>query len=65
MVVGYLNANIVDPEGHRIDDAIAAALLDTGLEDMFIHLLPRRTSWAQDGRKWSMIRQGTDGGISQ
>ena len=58
MMVGDLNANIVDSEGHMIDVEIAVALLDTGLEDMFIHLILRRTSWDQDGQKWSMIRQG-------
>ena len=34
MVVGYLNADITDPEGNRLDEAIAAALLYVRLKDM-------------------------------
>ena len=39
MVVGYLNAKIVVPEGKRRDEVITAAISDVGLEDMFAHLL--------------------------
>ena len=55
MVVVYLNFKIMDPEGNRMDKAIAEDLLDVGLEDMCGHFLLIHTTWSQDGQTWSMV----------
>ena len=44
MVVGYMNFNIVDPEGNIIEEAIVEDILDVGLEDMCGHFLLLHTT---------------------
>ena len=44
MVVGYLNFNIVDPEGNIREEAIVENILDEGLEDMCSHFLLLHTT---------------------
>ena len=56
LVARYFNANLVEPEGYRRGEDIAAAMATEGLEDMSAHFLPRRFSWCQDMRMRSMIR---------
>ena len=56
MVVGYLNTNIVETEANGIDEAIAEALSDTGMEEVSGHFLLTHSSWVRYVRTWSMIR---------
>ena len=44
MVVGYMNFNIVDPEGNIREEAIVEDILDVGLEDMCGHFLLLHTT---------------------
>ena len=44
MVVGYLNFNIVDPEGNIREESIVENMLDVGLEDMCSHFLLLHTT---------------------
>ena len=60
LVVGDFNVNLEELEGDRRGEDIAAAMETEGLEDMLVHLLPRRRSWCQDGRTWRMIREGRE-----
>ena len=57
VVVRDLNANILEPEGNRRDEAIAAALSDAGLDKVLGHLLLCSAPWTWDGRTWSMPTQ--------
>ena len=57
LVAAYLSVKLLEPEGDRRGEDIAAALATEGLEDMSAHFLPRRCSWCWDGRTWSMIRK--------
>ena len=50
LVARDFNANLVDPEGDRRGENIAAALETEGLEDMLVHFLPRWRPWCRDGR---------------
>ena len=60
LVAGDFNANLAEPEEDRRGEDIAAAMVMGGLKDMLEHFLPRRLSWCQDGRTWSMIREGRE-----
>ena len=42
MVAGYFNADLVQPEGDRRDENIAAVLAAVDLEGMSAHFLPQR-----------------------
>ena len=42
---GDFNVNLVDPEGDRRGEDIAAVMETESLEDMLVHFLPRRRSW--------------------
>ena len=42
---GGLNVNLVETEGDRRGEDIAAAMATVSLEDMLVHFLPRRRSW--------------------
>ena len=44
MVVGYMNFNIMDPEGNIREEAIVENILDVGLEDMCGHFLLLHTT---------------------
>ena len=55
LVAGDFNFNLVVPEGHALDEAIAAALSMSGLEYMSAHFLPRRKPWLIYGRTWRII----------
>ena len=57
---GDFNANLLEPEGDRRGEGIAAALATEGLEYMSAHFLPCRHSWCRDGRTWSMIWEGRE-----
>ena len=56
LVAGDFNVNLVDPEGNRRGEDIAAAMEAEGIEDILAHFLMLRRSWCRDGRTWSMIR---------
>ena len=56
LVEGGFNVNLVDPEGDRREEDIAAAMEAEGIEDILAHFLMLRRSWCRDGRTWSMIR---------
>ena len=58
LVAGGFNANLAELEGDRRGEDIAAAMTTEGIEDILAHFLPRRRSWCQDRRTWSMIREG-------
>ena len=60
LVEGDFKANLVDPEGDRSGEDIAAALATEGLEDMSAYFRSRWFSWCRDGRTWSMIREGRE-----
>ena len=45
LVAGYFNVNLVDLEGDRRGEDIAAAMATVSLEDMSVHFLPHRRSW--------------------
>ena len=55
MVAGDFNVNLLETEGDRRGEDIAAAMATEGLEDMSTHFLPCRRSCCWDGRTWSMI----------
>ena len=44
MEVGYMNFNIVDPEGNIREETIVEDILDVGLEDMCDHFLLLHTT---------------------
>ena len=58
LVAGDFNVNLLEPEGNRRGEDIAAAMAAEGIKDMSAHFLPHRRSWCRDGRTWSMIREG-------
>ena len=60
LVVGDFNVNLAEPEGDRRREDIAAAMATEGLEDTLAHFLPHQSSWCQDERTWSMIREGRE-----
>ena len=60
MVAGDMNTNLVEPEGDRRGEDIAAALATEGLEDMSAHFLLQRRPWCRDGRAWSMLQEGRE-----
>ena len=60
LVAGDFNINLLETEGDRRGEDIAAAMAMEGLENMSAHFLPRRRSWCRDGRTWSMIREGRE-----
>ena len=60
LVAGDLNIQLAEPEGDRRGEYITEAMAMVGLEGMSAHFLPRRSSWCQDGRVQSMIREGTE-----
>ena len=45
LVAGDFNANLLEPEGDRRGEYIAAAMATEGLEDMLAHFLLQRRSW--------------------
>ena len=55
-----MNANLAEPERDSRGEDIAAELATEGLGDMSEKFLPRRRPWCQDGRAWSMLREGRD-----
>ena len=55
LVAGDFNINLLEPEGDQRGDDIVMEMATEGLKDMPAHFLPRRRSWCQDGRTWSMI----------
>ena len=55
IVLGYLNFNIMDPEGNIINKEIVEDLLDMLMEYMCAHFLLIHTTWERDGRTWRMI----------
>ena len=57
LVVGDMNVKLVEPEGERREEDIAATLATEGLEEMAAHFLPQRRRWCRDGRTWSMLRK--------
>ena len=57
LMAGYMNAKLVEPEGDRRGEDIAAALATEVLEEMSAHFLPQQHPWCRDGRTWSMIRK--------
>ena len=50
LVAGYLNFNMVYPEGDQREEEIVAVLTTTGLEDKSAHFLPQRRPWCRYGR---------------
>ena len=60
MVFGYFNTDIAEPEGNTCEKSIVAVLVDAGLEDIYIHFLPRRIPLVRDSRTLSMIQQGRE-----
>ena len=60
LVAGDFNANLLEPEGDRRGEYIAAAMATEGLEDMLAHFLLQRRSWCRDGRTRSMTREGRE-----
>ena len=56
LVAGYLNVDLVGPEGNSQDKGIAAALAAVRLEGTPDIFLPYQNSWARYGRTWSMTR---------
>ena len=60
LVAGDFSVNLVDPEGNRRGDDIAAAMEAEGMEEISAHFLLLRRSWCRDGRTWSMIREGRE-----
>ena len=49
--------SLANPEGIQHKEEISVEMVTPSLEDMTIHFLLRRKSWAQYGRTWCMIRQ--------
>ena len=60
MVAGDINAKLSETEDDRRGEDIEVALATEGLEDMSAHFLPRRSAWCQEGRTWSIIREGRE-----
>ena len=60
LVVGYFNVKLLDPEGDRREEEIAAELAMELLEDISAHFLPLRSLLCRDGRTWIMIREGRE-----
>ena len=57
-VAGDFNVNLLEPEGDRRGEDIAAAMLMEVLEDMSKHFISLRRSGLRGGRTCSMIRKG-------
>ena len=60
VVAGDLTAKLLEPEGDRRGEDIAAAPATEYLEDMLAHLLPQWRSWCWNGRTWSMLWEGRE-----
>ena len=60
LMAGDFNTQILEPEGDRRGEEIAATLATERIKDMSEHFLLRRSSWCLDRRTWSMIRAGRE-----
>ena len=60
LVAGDMNTNLVEPEGDRREEDMAATMAMEGLEDMLAQFLLRRRPWCRDGRTWSMLQKGRE-----
>ena len=58
LVAGDLNTDLGDTENERSGSEIAAAMTESGVEDMTAHFLPRKRKWGRELRTWSMVREG-------
>ena len=58
LVAGDFNSNLAKPEGSEGYDEISVSVVTAGLDYMSGNFLLRHIPWVQDGRTWSMQRQG-------
>ena len=60
LVTRDFNTKVSEPERDQRGEEIAATLSTEVLDDMSVHLFPRRRSWFWDRRMWSMIWAGRE-----
>ena len=60
IVAGDLNTDLGDTENDSRGLKITAAMMETGVEDMRVHFLPRKRKWGRERRTWSMVRKGPE-----
>ena len=60
LVAGDFNAKLSETKGKQRREDIAAALPMEDLEYMLARFLLQWRAWFQDGRTWSMIREGRE-----
>ena len=57
LVEKELNMTLTNPDNDRRGTEIAAALTESGLEDMAAHFLLRQRRWGRERRTWIMVRE--------
>ena len=56
-MAGDFNTDLGEMASNGRGTEIAAAIMESGLEKMTAHFLPRKRRWGRERRTWSMVRE--------